>query len=116
MRGRGWLLAGALALLGCGSITPLAPMPGDGAAPATVSPDSGAGSTTPPGTTAAPDTSAMPEAGPGSMPGTGGDKGDDGMGGKGGAAMDGKGDAAPGGAKAPAGPTKGPTDASRPQK
>jgi len=103
-------MSGALALLGCGSITPLVANAGDGAAPATAPPDAGPGPTTPP------DTAAKPEAGPSPTPAKGGDKGDDGMGGKGGAAMDGKGDAAQGGAKAPAGPTKGPTDASRPQK
>jgi hypothetical protein len=91
MRSRGWVLAGALALLGCGTITPLAATAGDSAAPATAVPDAGA----PP---AAP---AAPEAGPGPDPAAPGGK-DDGMGGAGD-------DAAPAGSK------KEPHDASAPK-
>jgi hypothetical protein len=90
-----WTISGALALLGCGSITPLAATPSDGDVPTTVRADAGAGPPTPP------DTATKPEAGPGPTPAKSGDKGDDGMGG------DGEG---PGGSK------KDQTDASRPQK
>ena len=85
-----WMLAGALALLGCGSITPLVATAGDSAAPATALPDAGA-----------PTAPAAPQAGPGPDPAAPGEK-DDGMGGDGD-------DAALGGSK------KGPRDASAPK-
>jgi hypothetical protein len=67
-------MSGALALLGCGSITPLAPTTGDAAAPATALPDAAAPAA------AHPDAAAS-EAGPGPKNGKGSDKADDGDGG-----------------------------------
>jgi hypothetical protein len=86
-------MSGALALLGCGSITPLVATPDDGAAPATAGAEAGAGPPTPAGN------AAKPAGGPEPAPTKGGGKGDDGMDGDG-----------PGGSK------KGQTDAARPQK
>jgi hypothetical protein len=84
MRKAVWAMAGALALLGCGSITPLVATPDAGSTRAT----------------ALPDAATPPEAGPGPKPVKVAAPGEDGMG-------DGN-DDGPGGAK------KEPPDASPP--
>ncbi len=74
MRRTVWVLTGVLALIGCGSITPLVTTSDDAAAPATTLPDAAAMATP------VPDAAAPPDGGPGPKAGKGDDKGDDGMG------------------------------------
>jgi hypothetical protein len=73
MRRTVWVFTGVLALIGCGSITPLVTTSDDASTPATTFPDAAA--MAPPVPDAPP-----PDAGPGLKAGKGDDKGDNGMG------------------------------------